>query len=45
MAFGHYKALVSYADVLRADHDNLKVKVTELLRALRKQGVLWEEEH
>jgi hypothetical protein len=23
----------------------LKVKVTELLRALRKQGVLWEEEH
>ena len=39
-AVGHYNALVQYASKLKKSHTEMKKLVSELLRALRKQGVL-----
>lgn len=39
-AAAHYKALTDYAATLKKGHAEMKKQVQELLRALRKQGVL-----
>ncbi len=39
-AAGHYRAMVDYAATLRKGHAEMKKQVTDLLRALRKEGVL-----
>ena len=36
MAFGHYQALVEYAEVLKKVHGKVKKQVAELLRTLQK---------
>jgi len=41
-AIAHFKALVEYAKSLKIGHQSLKQDVSNLLRMLRKQGVLSE---
>lgn len=41
-AVAHFKSLVDYAKTLKLAHQNLKQEISNLLRALRKHGVLNE---
>ena len=41
-AIAHYSALVDYASSLKEGHASLKIEVNDLLRELRKNGVLNE---
>jgi hypothetical protein len=42
-AAAHYGALVVYAKALKISHQQVKMETTQLLRSLRKQGVLTEK--
>jgi len=42
-AHAHYGSLVEYAKTLKQSHQTLKQEIANLLRALRKQGVLSEK--
>lgn len=42
-AIAHYHALVEYAKTLKEAHKSLKQEVSNLLRELRKNGVLNEK--
>lgn len=41
-AIAHYKSLISYATTLKQGHNVLKNEISDLLRTLRKNGVLSE---
>lgn len=41
-AIAHYSSLISYASTLKQSHTHLKLEISDLLRTLRKNGVLSE---